>query len=148
MLSMSADLTNTDVDLQMINGDETATAGGVEFARELMKFAEAVASGDEGALKQSRDELLQSAGNEVLVDAAGVAANFQRMVRIADAAGIPIDERNMTLTADIRAELDLGRFGTASNTRPTTWVDRLRGKLMRPVAKIVLRRVDRRANSA
>ena len=147
MLSMSADLTHTDVDLQMINGDEAATAGGVEFARELMKFAEAVASRDEEALRQTREALVQAAGEDVLVDAAGVAANFQRMVRIADAAGIPIDERNMTRSAGIRAELDLQRFGTASNTRPTTWVDRLRGKLMRPIAKIVIRRVDRRANA-
>jgi hypothetical protein len=148
MLSMSADLTNTDVDLQMINGVETATTGGVEFARELMKFAEAVASRDEQALAQTREQLLQAAGNDVLVDAAGVAANFQRMVRIADSAGIPIDERNIILSADIRENLDLGRFGSASNSRPVTWLDRLRAILLRPVAKMILRRVDRRANSA
>ena len=148
MLSMSADLTNTDVDLQMINGDETATSSGVKFALELMKFAEAVASRDENALGQTREQLLQAAGNDVLVDAAGVAANFQRMVRIADSAGIPIDERNIALSGEIREQLDLGRFGSASNSRPETWLDRLRGKLLRPIAKIVLRRVDRRANSA
>ena len=148
MLSMSADLTNTDVNLQMINGDEGAAAGGVEHALQLMKFAEALASRDEAALVQSRENLLQAGGSDVLVDAAGVAANFQRMVRIADAAGIPIDERNIVLTSDIRAELDLERFGSASNTRPTTWVDRLRGKLMRPIARMSVRRVDRRANSA
>ena len=148
MLSLSADLTNTDVDLQMINGDENATTGGVAFARELMKFAEAVASRDEDTLAQTREQLLQAAGNDVLVDAAGVAANFQRMVRIADAAGIPIDERNIALSGDVRKELDLGRFGSAANSRPVTWLDRLRGKLMRPLAKIILRRVDRRANSA
>ena len=148
MLSMSADLTNTDVDLQMINGDEAATTGGVEFARELMKFAEAVASRDEDGLTQTREALAQAAGHEVLVDAAAVAANFQRMVRIADSAGIPVDERNIVLSADISANLDLGRFGSASNSRPITWVDRLRGKLMRPIAKSVIRRVDRRANSS
>ena len=149
MLSMSADLTNTDVDLQMINGDEAAAVGGgVLFAKELMKFAEAVASRDENTLKQTRNELQQVAGNEVLVDAAAVAANFQRMVRIADSAGIPLDERNMILTGDIRTRLDLGRFGSADNSRPTTWIDRLRGVLMRPIAKIIIRRVDRRANSA
>ena len=148
MLSMSADLTNTDVDLQMINGDEEATAGGVSFARELMRFAESVASRDETALVQSRDELHAVAGDEVLVDAAAVAANFQRMVRIADGAGIPIDERNMVLSSGIREQLDLGRFGSATNTRPTTWVDRLRGKLMRPIARMAIRRMDRRANSA
>ena len=69
MLSMSADLTNTDVNLQMINGDEGATAGGVEHALELMKFAEALASSDETALKQSREDLLAAGGAEVLVDA-------------------------------------------------------------------------------
>lgn len=148
MLSMSADLTNSDVDLQMINGDETATAGGVEFARELMKFAEAVASRDEPALAQAREALLQAAGNDVLVDAAGVAANFQRMVRIADATGIPLDERNLVLGTNIRESLDLGRFGSAGNSRAITWRDRLRAIVLRPVAKMVLRRVDRRANSA
>jgi hypothetical protein len=148
MLSMSADLTNTDVDLQMINGDESATVGGVEYARELMKFAEAVALRDEHALKHTRDALQQVAGDEVLVDAAAVAANFQRMVRIADSAGIPLDERNMVLTGDIRSRLDLGRFGSAGNSRPTTWVDGLRGFLMRPIAKMIIRRVDRRANLA
>jgi hypothetical protein len=145
---MSADLTNTDVDLQMINGDETATEGDVEFARELMKFAEAVPSRDEQALVQTREQLLQVAGNDVLVDSAAVAANFQRMVRIADSTGIPIDERNAILSAGIRERLDLGRFGSAGNSRPFTWLDRLRGTLLRPIAKIMLRRVDRRANSA
>jgi hypothetical protein len=144
---MSADLTNTDVDLQMINGDEAATAGGVEFARELMKFAEAVASRDEDALKQTRDELAQAAGPEVLVDAAGVAANFQRMVRIADSAGIPIDERNMVLSSGIFTALNLQRFESAGNTRAVTWVDRLRAIIMRPIARMMIRRVDRRANA-
>jgi hypothetical protein len=145
---MSADLTNTDVDLQMINGDEAATAGGVEFARELMKFAEAVARRDEDALKQTRDELVQVAGPEVLVDAAGVAANFQRMVRIADSAGIPIDERNMVLSSGIFTALNLQRFESAGNTRAVTWMDRVRGFVMRPIARMMIRRVDRRANSA
>ena len=148
MLSMSADLTNTDVDLQMINGDEAATEGGVEYALELMKFAEALASCDEESLVQAREELQQAAGSDVLVDATGVAANLQRMVRIADCAGIPIDERNIVLSGDVRAELDLGRFATADNTRAITWQDRLRSKVMRPLARIVIRRVDRRANSA
>ena len=32
MLTLSADLTNTDVDLQLINGDDTATTSSVQFA--------------------------------------------------------------------------------------------------------------------
>jgi hypothetical protein len=52
----------------------------------------------------------------VLVDAAGVAANFQRMVRIADSMGIPIDDTESDLGKSVRSELDLGRFASAQNT--------------------------------
>ena len=67
MLSMSADLTNTDVNLQMINGDESATTGGVQYARELMKFAEAVATRDSEALITARSALHEAAGDEVVI---------------------------------------------------------------------------------
>ncbi len=43
MLSLSADLSDATVNLQMINGDEAATAGDVAHAKALMNFAEAFA---------------------------------------------------------------------------------------------------------
>ena len=49
-------------------------------------------------------------------DAAGVAANFQRMVRIADSMGIPVDDMEQELGQAVRAELDLTRFASAANT--------------------------------
>ena len=52
----------------------------------------------------------------MLVDAAGVAANFQRMVRIADAMGIPIDDMTTELGQQVRQELDLARYETAQNS--------------------------------
>ena len=55
-----------------------------------MGFATALASRDEAALASARDRLNEVAGPEVLVDAAGIAGNFQRMVRIADSIGIPV----------------------------------------------------------
>ena len=88
MLSLSADNSQQKVDLQVINGDGD---GGVPFGSELMQFAEAVASGDDAALVSSREALLSLTSSEVLVDAAAVAANFQRMVRIADSTGLPLD---------------------------------------------------------
>ena len=116
MLRVSAMTTETDIDIQGINGDESAAGIGVEFGPELMKFAESVASGNEDDLEQARQALLSAAGAEVLVDAAGVAANFQRMVRIADAAGIPVDDMEIELGKEVRAELKLESYATAQNS--------------------------------
>ena len=81
-----------------------------------MRFAESVASGDPEALRLSRDALLMAAGPRVLVDAAGVAANFQRMVRITDAMGIPIDDPSLEVGQQVRNELNLTAFAGARHT--------------------------------
>ena len=116
MLRASALTTNTEIDLQGINGDASAAGVGVEFGAELMQLGEAVAMGDEAQLSTARQQLVELAGAAVLVDAAGVAANFQRMVRIADAMGIPIDDMPTELGQQVRQELDLARFETAQNS--------------------------------
>ena len=115
-LSLSAKTTETAIDLQMVNGATASEAQGIRFANELTRFAEAVTQRDGAEIRRTRDELVQVAGEVVMVDAAAVAANFQRMVRIADAMGIPIDEENVEAGAGIRQELDLRRFATAENT--------------------------------
>ncbi len=61
----------------------------------------------EAGLARARDILKTSGGDAVLVDAAGVAANFQRMVRIADATGIPIDNLDNPLGIEFRRVLEL-----------------------------------------
>ena len=147
MLSLSAELSHTDVDLQISNGQDGAGDGGVQFGRELMKFAEALARRDEAALAQARTELQAAAGNEVLVDAAGVAGNFQRMVRIADAAGIPVDPIMGALSNDIQDELDLRRFGSADNTPRFTPLQKLLNIPKRFLFRKVLSAADRKANS-
>lgn len=116
MLRVSAKVTETKVDIQGINGSGKAAASGVEFGSELMKFAEAVASGDEQDLAEARAQLLAASDARVLVDASGVAANFQRMVRIADAMGIPIDDMENEIGKQVRDELELTRFPSAQNT--------------------------------
>ena len=116
MLRVSALHNETEVDLQAVNGDAESAAVGIEFGPELMRFAESLASRDED-LSRHREALLEMAGPAVVVDAAGVAANFQRMTRIADAIGIPVDDR-MTgeMGMQVRAELDLERFPSARNS--------------------------------
>ena len=115
MLRASAQATATEVDIQAINGDARSAATGIEFGPELMRFAESVASRSSD-LQQRRRELLEAAGPAVLVDAAGVAANFQRMVRIADATGIPVDDKQAEIGRQVRAALGIERFPSARHS--------------------------------
>lgn len=115
MLRVSAQATSSEVDLQAINGDAECAAVGIEFGPELMRFAESVAMRSSD-LPDRRSELLEAAGQAALVDAAGVAANFQRMVRIADAIGIPVDDMNAEIGRGVRTELGIDRFPSARHS--------------------------------
>lgn len=140
MLRWSADLSDTDVDLSLVNG-ETSEQSDVAFANELMQFAQAVASRDENSLQEARDRLLDVAGPEVVVDAAAIAGNFQRMVRIADSIGIPIDQSRLPLMNEAAETLNLRRFKSAEATPELTW----RGKLLAPLMKPLMRKVMKKA---
>jgi hypothetical protein len=137
---MSAKFAEQDVDLQMINGHGSAAGGGVKYGEELMHFAGCIASRDETELTSARDNLQRVAGPEVVTDAAAVAANFQRMVRIADSTGIPLDPVSSALSKDARESLNLESFQSASNTPPVGIRQRLQGMFIRAVAPRVLRR--------
>jgi DNA-binding phage protein len=116
MLRVSATTTRTDIDLAGVNGDPERAARGIRFGAELMRFGEAVARRDERALAAARQTLLDNAGPAVLVDAAGVAANFQRMVRIADAIGVPVENLDTDLSREVRGALGIERFHSAGNS--------------------------------
>ena len=116
MLRVSAMTTETEVDLQGVNGDAAGAAMGIEYGAELMSFAESLAQRDQHGLARSRTALRQAAGDKVLVDAAGVAANFQRMVRIADSIGIPFDNMQSDFVNSIQTELNLTRFASAQHS--------------------------------
>jgi hypothetical protein len=141
MLSLSADVTESDVDLRMINGDISASAGDIEYGDLLLAFAEAFVSRNEQALASARQALLEQAGEEVVVDTAGVAANFQRMVRIADSTGIPLDERNAVLSHGVVKALNLERFKSAENTPAGGLKRRVLSWIVRPLAKRKLKKM-------
>ena len=67
-------------------------------------------SGDEATLTHARHAVIEVMSPEAMVDAAGVVSNFERMVRIADATGIPLDARMAALSQEVRDELHLERF--------------------------------------
>ena len=115
------------------------TNAGIEYAAELVAFAEGLATRDEQALTTARDRLADAGGPALLVETAAVAANFQRMVRIADSTGIPIDGYSEVIGSDVREELNLSRFGSAQNSPPISWWRRLLIPLLRPVIRRKMR---------
>jgi DNA-binding phage protein len=98
------------VNLSALTNHEAATSSGVEHGNLLLAFAEAIVSDDDAALTQARHAVLEGISPEAMVDAAGVAANFERMVRIADATGIPLDARMAALSQEVRDTLHLEHF--------------------------------------
>lgn len=92
------------------------TDAGVEHGAALVAFTEAVMGADDGVLRVRRRELGELLGPARLVDVAAIIGAFNVVDRIADATGIPLDDMIREMSADVRRELDLGRFGSAANT--------------------------------
>jgi hypothetical protein len=78
-------------------------------------------------------------GDSATVDAAGVIANFQRMVRISDGSGIPLDPPMMMMTEAIRGELGINDFASAKNTQPLGPGGRLAAQVLGPLGSPLFR---------
>lgn len=81
----------------------------------LMAYADAAVRRD-GDLAERRAAVESSLGAEAVVDAAATVANYQRMVRIADGCGIPLDRFTDEQSADWRAALGVNQYYSAQNT--------------------------------
>jgi hypothetical protein len=127
------------VDARAVTDREAAAGSGVRNAAELLAFADAAVAGEPAALGAARARLLEALGPAALVDAAAVVANFERMVRIADGTGIPLDAPVAALAADLRQTLGLGRFNSAANTPAVGLLGRVAGPLLRRVVPRLLR---------
>jgi hypothetical protein len=73
-----------------------------------------------------------------------VASNFERMTRIADATGIPLDAPAAALSADLRDTLGLDRFASAAQMRRLGWAGRIGGAALRSVVRSVTKRMAKR----
>jgi hypothetical protein len=82
-------------------------ASGVENGDVLVGFAEAIVGGDQAEIHNAREAVSTLMGAEAMIDAAGVASNFQRMVRIADSTGIPLGQWLEEASRGVRTELGL-----------------------------------------
>jgi hypothetical protein len=143
LLRASGAVAGRRLDPLAVTRDDAAATSGVAHAATLLAFADAVVGADDEALARARAAVLGAMGPAALVDAAAVASNFERMVRVADGTGIPLDPALVMLTEPLRAALDIDRFGAAANTPAPGLLLRLAGRLVRPVAFPALRLVQR-----
>jgi hypothetical protein len=99
------------VDLHAVT--ESGRASGVAHGDVLVDFAEALVARDAAAIARARERVIAAIGEAAMVDAAAVASNFERMVRIADGTGIPLGEALETRSRAVVDELRLAhpRFG-------------------------------------
>jgi hypothetical protein len=67
-------------------------------------------SRDRDVIATTRGAVVEAMGVEAMVDAAAVAANFERMVRIADGTGIPLGDSLESRSRAVVDELQLERL--------------------------------------
>lgn len=121
MLSVSYHFTKSEqIDMTGLTDPSCKELKGVPNSEELIAFCDAFMEGDEGELSAARQALVESMGADVMVDVAGIASNFQRMNRIADSTGIPIDpaanEKGDARRHQMNEHLGINAYGSATNT--------------------------------
>lgn len=89
---------------------------GVPGGARLLEFAAAVIRTDRARLDAARAALATSQSPATVTGAAAIAGNFSKNDRIANAIGIPVDQRELEPTREMRAQLGLNDFASAQNT--------------------------------
>ena len=93
---------------------------GIPHSATLINFCDAFMGGDADDLSTARELLASEMSPEAMVDVAGIAANFQRMNRIADATGMPQDSLGHKKASEIRdtlnEKLGINRYNSANSS--------------------------------
>jgi hypothetical protein len=143
LLRVSSELSGESANLDAITDASAAAASRVPHAEALLAFAEAVVNGSDEEVERTRDRVILETGPEATVDAACVIGNFQRMVRIADGAGISLDPPLNMISAGLQEELGLVSYGSAANTERPGRVGRLMGRALAPMLGPIMRLMGR-----
>ena len=109
MLRESIEAGGESADLDGLTDVSRKHIEGVPQSDVLLGFVDSFINTGGEELTQSREELVSTMNAEAMVDAAAVASNFQRMVRIADSTGIGLGNFE-TVTEDIRHSLGIESF--------------------------------------
>jgi hypothetical protein len=138
MLRASIEYSGADANLEGISKGAKAGDAGITHGERLTTFADAAVGADPAQLATARDALRDAAGSAALVDAAAVVGNFERMVRIADGSGIPLDGVVTALSSDFREDLGIDAFDSRRVTGAAGFSS-VTGPIMRGVTKLGLR---------
>jgi hypothetical protein len=125
-----------------ITSDEKSDVG-VSDEPLLNEFVEAAVYRDEPRLAEAREAFELKLGTDALVDAAAVIGCFQRLNRMADGAGIELDEQMVMMTGGIRDELNIDDYASAANTPRLTGMKRLLSVVMRPFEGFMMRAMQK-----
>tara|TARA_B100002049_G_scaffold235793_1_gene220965 strand:+ start:4589 stop:4933 length:345 start_codon:yes stop_codon:yes gene_type:complete len=109
LLGLSGMNQDSQISFEAIDGSQ-AGDGGVENGALLSRLCEAMFYEDADDLASVRDDVIEIAGAEVLVDAVAVSANFYMMTRIADGTGTPLDAGTVEPSAEIRELVGVNNF--------------------------------------
>ena len=82
----------------------------------MLEFAAAVIGNERARLDAARSALAAALSPMTVTGASAIAGNFSKNDRIANAIGIPVDQRELESTREMRARLGLDYFGSAQNT--------------------------------
>ncbi len=77
--------------MAVVAGDDEAEVG-VRHGREILAFARAALGQDAARIAETRARLVEQAGEAIAADAAGVAAHFNGINRVASGTGVKINE--------------------------------------------------------
>jgi hypothetical protein len=100
----------------------------------LLAWADATVLGDDRSIAEAREAVVAEMGSAAAVDAAAIIGNFERMTRIADATGIPLDPPMNALAATIQDELGLREFRSAANSGRPGMIATGAAKVLKPLA--------------
>lgn len=90
--------------------DTDGAADSVPHGRILLNLVEAVCSGDKDAMEPARSAVRGALGDAAFVDACATIASFSAVVKIADGAGIPLEDYKEEATRKMRDELAINQF--------------------------------------
>jgi hypothetical protein len=130
MLREGIELDGDSIDLEGLTDPDCKHIEGIPHSDALLQYANAFMGNDKARLAETREHLAKEMDTEAMVDAVGVASNFQRMDRIADALGIPSDGPVAMMQEDLVSLLGTDKYVSAGNTKPLSWLQRIIIKLV------------------
>jgi hypothetical protein len=85
-------------------------ADSVPHGKALIDLVEAVHGGEEAAMAAARRAVRERLGDAAFVDACATIASFSAVVKIADGAGIPLEDYKEEATRQLRQDLAINKF--------------------------------------